>query len=384
MAANARPLRIQFVTTSLMLGGAEGQVFLLAAEAKRRGHEVSMVTMRDPEAFEDELRTLGIPLHSLAMRRGVGDPRALVRLARLVRAERPDVVHSHMVHANLLARLTRLLAPMPVQISTAHNLTEGARWREIAYRLTDPLCDLTTNVCHECVERYVASGAAPRGRIRYMANGLDVARFDPRPGRREAKRRELGIDPDTFLWLAVGRLEEQKDYPNMVAAVKHLVEDAGCARRRLAVLVAGSGDQRSRLEQQVEAAGLAATVTFLGDRADVPDLMAAADAYLMSSAWEGMPMVLLEAGAARLPAVVTDVGGNDEVVSDGASGYVVPPHDSAALGAAMQRLMSLELPELARFGAELRRHVETTFGLGAVADRWEALYRELLARKGRA
>ena len=110
MAADARPLRIQFVTTSLMLGGAEGQVFLLAAEAKRRGHEVSMVTMRDPEAFEDELRTLGIPLHSLAMRRGVGDPRALVRLARLVRAERPDVVHSHMVHANLLARLTRLLA----------------------------------------------------------------------------------------------------------------------------------------------------------------------------------------------------------------------------------------------------------------------------------
>ena len=95
-------------------------------------------------------------------------------------------------------------------------------------------------------------------------------------------------------------------------------------------------------------------------------------------------MVLLEAGAARLPAVVTDVGGNDEVVSDGASGYVVPPHDSAALGAAMQRLMSLEHSELARFGAELRRHVETTFGLGAVADRWEALYRELLARKGRA
>lgn len=384
MSAGPRPLRIQFVTTSLMRGGAEAQVFLLASEAKRRGHQVSVVSMRDPEAFEPELKALDIPFHSLSMQRGVGDPRALLRLARLVRRERPDVVHSHMVHANLLARLTRLLARMPVQISTAHNLTEGARWREIAYRLTDPLCDLTTNVCHECVERYIEAGVAPRGRIRYMANGLDVARFDPQPGRREAKREELGVETSTFLWLAAGRLEEQKDYPNMIEAVKRLGEDATTAGRRVAVIVAGSGDLRAHLENEVAGAGLTDTVTFLGDRADVPDLMAAADAYLMSSAWEGLPMVLLEAGAARLPAVVTDVGGNDEVVTDGATGFVVPPHDSAALAAAMWRLMSLGEGELELFGENLRHHVEARFGLAAVFDRWEALYRQLLGRKGKA
>src|SRR5690606_21642274 len=122
MPVDNRSLRIQFVTTSLMHGGAEVQVFLLAAELKRRGHEVSLVTMRDPEAFQPELRALGIPLVSLSMRRGVGDPRAIWRLAKAVRDHRPHVAHSHMVHANLLSRLTRPLAWTPVQVSTAHNL----------------------------------------------------------------------------------------------------------------------------------------------------------------------------------------------------------------------------------------------------------------------
>lgn len=382
MPVDNRSLRIQFVTTSLMHGGAEVQVFLLAAELKRRGHEVSLVTMRDPEAFQPELRALGIPLVSLSMRRGVGDPRAIWRLAKAVRDHRPHVAHSHMVHANLLSRLTRPLAWTPVQVSTAHNLTEGARWRELAYRATDPLCDLTTNVCRKCVEHFIEVGATPRTKIRYMPNGLDLGKFRPSAGARAAKRAELGVPSDTFLWLAVGRVEEQKDYPNLIRAVKRLAA-ASAAAGPFAVVVAGSGALSAEMEAMARETGLGAALRFLGDRTDVVDLMAAADGYVMSSAWEGLPMVLLEAGASHLPAVVTDVGGNREAVEDGVTGFVVPPHDDEALAAAMTNLMALGAADLEAMGRRSRAHVESSFALASVVDRWEALYRELLGRRGK-
>ncbi len=366
-----------------MQGGAEVQVFLLASELKRRGHEVTLVSMRDPEAFEPELEELGIPLYSLGMKRGVGDPRAIFRLARVVRDCRPDVVHSHMVHANLLSRLSRLLAPIPVQVSTAHNYSEGARWREIAYRLTDPLCDLTTNVCVKCVEHFVEVGAAPKNRIRYMPNGLDVATFKHLPDARDAKRRELGVPDDTFLWLAVGRLEEQKDYGNLVSAVKQMAAEGDA--HPFCVVVAGGGSLKASLTDLAKESGLdGSRLRFLGERKDVIELMAAADGFVMSSAWEGLPMVLLEAGAARLASVVTDVGGNKEVVRDGESGFVVPPHDSEALASGMRRLMALDTQGLEEMGERSRKKIVSQFSLDGVVDRWEELYGELLARRGHA
>lgn len=382
----ARRLRIQLVSTSLMLGGAELQVFHLASELKRRGHEVSVVSMRQPEALTEELERLEVPHDSLAMRRGVADPRGLFRLARLIRAWRPDVVHSHMVHANLLSRVCRLLAPIPVLISTAHSISEGARWREIAYRLTDRLCDLTTNVCQDCVKHFVAVGAAPKDRIRYVPNGLDLTGFEVRPAVRTLKREELGVSPDTFLWLAVGYLDTPKDYPTLIAAARRVSLALGTkyvsAERPFKVVVAGTGPLRERLASMVEGAGLRpAEFVFLGQRTDVPELMAAADGFVMSSAWEGLPMVLLEAGASRLPAVVTDVGGCREVVVDGVTGLISPPHDPDALANAMLTLGGSSPEALISMGRRAREHVEANFGLHSVVDRWEAIYEELLARR---
>lgn len=370
--------RVLFVTTSMMAGGAETQVFLLARELRRRGHDVAVVTMRDAEAYQAELAALGIPLTSLGMRRGVADPRALLRLAAEVRARRPDVVHSHMVHANLLARLARLLAPMPVQISTAHNLTEGARWRELAYRLTDPLCTLTTNVCPECVERFVAAGAVPRRKIRYLPNGLAVGAFERDERAGSEVRRALAAG-GAFVWLAVGRLEAQKDYPTMLQAL--------AATRRQSVTpllwVAGAGPEREALERQRAALGLPAEqVRFLGHRGDIPALMAGADGYLMSSAWEGLPMVLLEAAVARLPRVATDVGGNGEAVEAGVDGLLVPPRRPDALAEAMLRVMAMPESERARWGRAGRARVERLYAIERIVDRWEALYLELLERRG--
>jgi glycosyltransferase involved in cell wall biosynthesis len=128
--------------------------------------------------------------------------------------------------------------------------------------------------------------------------------------------------------------------------------------------------------------GLNGRVRFVGTREDVPEFMTVADGYVMSSAWEGMPMVLLEAAAAGLPIVATRVGGNQEVVQDAVSGFLVPPSDSEALAAAMLRLMAVPAAERRAMGSRGHDHVRQHYGLDRVVDRYEAAYRGVLQRKG--
>ena len=371
--------RLLLVTTSLMRGGAEVQVFLLARAMAARGHTVRVVSLRDPEALADELTALGIGVDSLGMRSGVPDPRALWRLATVVRSFRPDLVHSHMVHANLLARVARPLARVPVLVSTAHSFNEGARWRELAYRATDQLCDLSTNVCHAAVDRFVAVRAMPRDRIECVWNGIDLVEFDERLAAGTVARHELGRE-DAFAWLAVGNLGPAKDYPNLLRAMR-LRLDAGEAAT-LAIVGDGSEADSRVLRRTRDELRLAPDVVrLLGARADVPALMGAADGMVMSSAWEGLPMVLLEAAAARLPIAATRVGGIPEVVDDGATGLLAPAGDPVALAEAMRDVAALA-PALRRaWGEAGRARVERDFDIERIVDRWEAIYDRLLTRR---
>lgn len=370
--------RIVLLITSLDYGGAEKQVVCLGTCLKACGWDVRIITMLRPRAYEAELESTRVPLVHLSMRRGVPDPRAFWHLVRILRRERPQILHSHMVHANLLARLARPLGQVPVLICTVHTINEGGRWREWAYRLTDPFCDLTIQVSRAGLERYVRIGAVPRHKIRFIPNGVDTNRFRPDPEARGRLREELKLG-DAFIWLAVGRFEEAKDYPNMLQAFAEVLH----VREDVVLLIAGQGSQREKAQCLAEKLGIGSKVLFLGVRKDIPDLMNAADAYVMSSAWEGMPIVLLEAGAVGLPIVATDVGGNREVVVDGKSGFLVPPKDPDALARAMLRLMDLSPEERRSMGEYGRTHIEESYSLERVVDQWETLYRELIMMKKR-
>lgn len=365
---------VVMLVTGLDYGGAERQASELARRLAGRGWRVGVVSMLPPRAFADELEAAGVPVVTLGMARGVPDPRALVRLAGVLGRWRPLVLHSHMVHANLLGRLVRLVRWAPVQISTAHSVDEGARWRELAYRLTDPLCSLTTNVAEAAVERYVRVGAAPAGRIEHVPNGVDTDRFRPDPEARRRVRDEWG--DGAFWWLAVGRFEKQKDYPTLLRAFARV--RTGHPEARLAI--AGAGPLRPDIEALAAEVGVAPSVRFLGLRTDVPALMAAADAYVMSSAWEGLPLVLLEAAASGLPVVTTDAGGTAEVLDS--RRLVVPPRSPEALAGAMSAVYDMSAADRAALGLQNRAHVEATYSLDAVVTRWEGIYRRLLGGRG--
>lgn len=378
-------MKVLYLTTSLAYGGAETQLVQVAKRLKQRGHEVRLVSMLPPQAYSEDLEGAGISVAHLGMCRGVPDPRAFFRLARLLRKWRPQVLHAHMVHSNLLARLVRLFVAVPVVICTAHSTYEApvsarilreVTWRELAYRLTDFLCDLTTQISRAGLERYIRLRAISEQKARLVYNGIDTQQFFPDLDQRLKMRAELGIEEDQFVWLSVGRLEEPKDYPNLLNAFARLrAPDA-------VLLIVGQGRLQEDLKTLAWQLGIAERVSFLGLRQDIPQIMNAADAFALSSFYEGLGIVLLEASATRLPIIATDSGGPKEVVRDGETGFLVPPSDSKALADAMRRLMMLSPERRLEMGEAGRCWVSEQFGLEKVVQIWEGLYQELLARKG--
>jgi glycosyltransferase involved in cell wall biosynthesis len=252
-----------------------------------------------------------------------------------------------------------------------HNQDEGHQWRYYAYRLTSPLADATTTVSQVALEEAIRRHAAPANGIRVVHNGIDSQKIGPDATLRADTRRALGIT-DEFTWLSVGRLTEAKRHVDLLAAMR-IVSDSLPGGR---LLIAGVGPLHSRLESEIERAGLSRTVSLLGLRDDVPALMQAADGFVLSSAWEGLPMVLLEAGASALPIVATDVGGSAETVLPGTTGWLVPPRRPRSLADAMIRVMAVSPEERREMGARSREHIIRYFDMAAIADQWEAIYRQ--------
>ena len=370
-------MRVLFLSTSMGMGGADKQLMSAAQEMIARGRKVMIVSLTPLGPMGLEARSLGIPTESLGMRRGFPDPRGLVRLVQLVRAWKPDVVHSHMLHANLMARALRLFVPVPALVSTIHNIYEGGPLWMAAYRLTNRVVDQMTIISEVAADRFIREGIVPGRLLRVVPNGVDSELFrEVSTEARAALRRSLGLERE-FTWLAVGRFEIAKDYPNMLRAFDQV-------RQRhpgSVLLLVGRGSLQAEAEELAQALGLAGPVRFLGIRDDVREIMSAADGYVMSSAWEGMPMVLLEAAAAGLPIVATRAGGNEEVVRDEESGFLVPPRAPDLLAKAMLRLMESSETQRRSLGQQGREHVRANYSLSRVVERWEGIYGEVLAKK---
>jgi glycosyltransferase involved in cell wall biosynthesis len=377
-------MKIQHVITTLGVGGAEKHLLDLAGGQVERGHEVRVAFLKGEGELQRDFEQRDVPVLRLSGGRRGGLSRlpvlgaALGLRARLVEALeefRPDIVHTHLLKADTLGVLAARSAGRGKIVSSKHN-DERALLRRTVSIVHGQLARRVarTIALSDHVARFTAEhGRVPMERITRIYYGVDAELLAPRRPR-SAVRAELGLAPDAPVLICVGRLAPQKDHPTLLAALAELPSE-------VQLLVVGGdpfGDGVSRLAALADQLGLGGRARFLGIRRDVPDLLGAADLFVLPSLWEGLGLVFLEAMAARLPIVASDVSAIPEVVVDGESGWLVPPGDPRVLAGAIASALADEEGRRARGEAGYDRLL-ARFGLPRMIEETLEVYREVLA-----
>jgi len=366
--------RVAYVIGELGKGGAEYQLHELLRLLDRERFAPRVITLAAGGYWAAPIRALGVPVEELPRGRS-GDPRRLARLRGALARARPDVLHTIMWSGNSYGRLAVLGLGIPVVIAAERNVIRRPAWQVLLERALDRGTDaylVNTVAIADELERH---GGLPRAKIQVIPNGIDLGRLPPFVLDRRAGRQAAGFAPERRLVAQVGRLTAQKDYPTFLRAAAALAP----GHPDVDFLVVGAGELRAELERLAVDLGLGARVRFLGLRDDVPAVLAGVDVLALTSRWEGLPNVVLEAMATGAVAVATDVGGCRDVVRAGETGLLVPPDAPAAVARAVA--VVLDDPARARRLAErARARVEAEFTVEAMAARTEAAYAALLAR----
>ncbi len=362
------------VITELDIGGAERAFVQVALGLSQRGWRVSVVSLRDAGPLAASLRQAGISVTALECGGGAF-VRAIVRLRRLLKKDRPEVVLSFLHHANLASRLAARGLGIPavvsgVRVADRRFLVAATEW------LTRCCVDHYIAVSTSVAETHAKLCGIDAAKMSTIPNGVDVETISQVTA---ADRMSLGLKPDDFVILCAGRLSEQKSPMDVLKAVSSLVRSHQNSARSVKLLYVGDGPLRPALESEVQRQNLSSVVTFMGWRPDLISIMKAADVLVLSSAWEGAPNVVLEAQAAGLPVVASSVDGCRELIQDGVTGRLFSHGDIATLTKLLERQFTDPAPAREMAVAALES-VRNSSAWNSVVDAYNHRLRILLER----
>lgn len=379
-------LRICHVMTADLWAGAEVQLATTASYLARTDLDVTAVLFNDGR-LADELRNLGIDVTVIDEARH-NSLAIVASLARFLIERRIEVVHTHRYKDTVLGTIAARLAGVPYVVRTMHGLREPMEgWNRVkfgAYEQLDNVmlrrfADRVIAVSNRMAGTLIANGFKS-SQVTTIHNGIDLATVVPSRSAEDMKR-ELGVTDASIVIGAVGRLSPVKGHGTLIHAARLILDRVPRAR----FVIAGDGPLQSELKSLAARTGIDRACVFLGARADINDVIAALDVFVLPSLSEGLPMAVLEAMAAGKPVVVSRVGGLPEVIQQGTSGVLVPPGDAPALAAACVDLAN-DRERAARIGAEAKRVVTTEFSHersgAAVVDLYRSLARRQVRRAG--
>ncbi len=389
---NGERLRVLQVIGRLNMGGPAHIAALLSGRRFGPGRYETLLVHGSLAPGEESLAELAeeegaTMLHLPELQQPVQplrDVQALAKLARLVRSFRPHVVHTHTAKAGFLGRQAALaVRPRPAVVHTYHgHVLEGyfgapkSRLYLEMERALARVSDCLIGVSQATVDDLVRLGVAPPSNFRVLPLGLDLGPLTLLPGElRALSRAELGVGDGEILLVFVGRVVPIKRLDLLLEALAQARE----ADPSLRLAVVGDGEERPQLERRAAELGIAADVHFLGYRRELRPVFAAADLAVLSSDNEGTPVSLIEAAAAGLPAVTTDVGGVREVVSQD-TGILTPRDDATALAAALVELAA-DPKRRERYGRVARQHAIDSYDAARLLSDVDTLYSELLAER---
>lgn len=351
----------------------------LLGELDRRYFESHVISLLPPGPLGDTLASMRIPVTSLGMRPGLPSPAALLRLARRFRALRPAVIQTWLYHADVMGLIAARLAGIdPVVWNLRASVVDlrsygvVSNWTRRLGAMLSPRPAAVVVNSEAGLREHERLGYRPRRWVQ-IPNGIDTRAFAPDPAARTAWRTSLRIADGRFLIGMVARFDHLKGHDVFLDACGRLAQQ----RDDVEFVLAGRGVTAAnpQLTDWIAAAKLAGRVHLLGERPDIPAVLAALDLYVMASRTEGFPTAVLEAMACAVPCVVTDVGDARQIAGDAA--WVVPPERPEALSSAMAAAVAGGPSGLSVRGAAARQRIADGFTLAAVAARYAELYRSL-------
>ena len=363
-------IKVLHLITSLEVGGAQHGMLLGLPRFDSDRYEHIVCSIMDRMQMAQQFRSAGIEVRTLGLSRKT-DVSVALRLRSLLKELRPDVLHTYLLHANVLGRIIGRLTGVPAIIGSERTIGQARRWGRLATKLTNPLTDAVEVNSEIGGKAIVSDLGVPSNKVELVRSGLDLAAFSASTKRADI-RSELGLNDNHHLVTFIGRLRPVKgvEYGIKAFAV------ASVQHQNLRIALAGEGEQLGYLQDLTSQLGISENVTFLGVRNDLPDLLAATDSVLMPSLNEGFPRTAIEAMAAGKPVIATRVGGTPEAIIDGETGILVPAKDVEAMAAALSNLVD-DTELQTRLGTAGRARAQQNYSLANYLSRLDRLYQQL-------
>lgn len=367
--------RVLFLSHAYMVGGAEEMVLNLVRHLPER-FEPAVVCIHEAGPIGEEIARTGVPFKVLGLKPGLLRPFDVLRLRDVLIECEPAIVHTFLLTGSLYGRFAAMMAHVPVVIGTEVNIYQNkkpvhALLEKWLMRRTDAVVASAASVR----EFYIDQVKADPAKVEVIYNAVDWSQLQTTMSRDEF-RSSVGVPQDVPVAGIIARLTAQKAHQVLFDAIAH---DPGLARLHL--LVVGDGELRGALAASAATLRIQDRVHFLGARRDLGNILASVDLFAMPSYWEGLPLSMVLAMGAGLPVVASRVAGIPEVVTDGVSGLLVTPGDTADLAAALNRLVHDDTLRV-RLGQEALAFVRPRFGVDGYVASMSALYDRLLAEKG--
>ncbi len=363
--------KICYLINCLIHAGAQSVLINLLKNLDRDKFEPAVISLEKRAPLAARIKELGIPVYSAAAA-GKYDIGAAYRLYKLLKGLQPDILHTHLFHADLTGRLLGKICRIPVIMNTIHNINLGSSFRDFLLRKTDFISDYTVVICRAAAERFVEKKIVSPQKLKVVYNGIDTADFNI-PDRVEAREeicREFALKHDKKIAVSIGRLRPVKGYSYLLQALKLIKEELADWH----FLIVGEGELYSRLQKECEDLALKSHVTFTGVRNDIPQLLAASEFLVLASLWEGLPVVIEEAMAAGLPVIATEVGGVPELVINRETGFITTPGDSRELAGVLREVLSLSGEKRREMGRKGRERVKKMFSSHKMTKNYEGVY----------
>jgi len=370
-------VKIAFVIDDLGLGGAQRQLLELVKQLDRKRFQATVYGLSVKKtALKEAFERAQVPVILFDQKGKLSLP-VLLGLWRALRRFSPTIVHTYLFTADVYGRIAGKLAGIPILISSVRSTEPDKKWH---YVLMDRFLGRWSDAVvanAQCIgELLSVRERIETKKIYTIHNGVDLRRF-PYPMQNGHLRTVLGIPDGALLLGTVGRLGPEKDHRTLLHAVAEL------SKKNLKpyLLLIGDGPLSESLTRLGEALGIGGQLRWLGARSDIPELLAGLDLFVLPSRYEGCPNVVLEAMAAGKCVVATGVGGTPELIRSGETGVLVTPGEIEELVEVLSNLLK-DLSKVSEIGQRARASVSQTFSVDRMVEKTEALYGQLLRKRG--